>query len=187
MLTKLIIPVINTENLNFKTNREYSTETLIRMEEQELLYKKNMVDDYFSGNINQNTQRNNVTQNDKTKYDFFKSDCLFLNIKKEDIKEDFFMELLETQKMFLMLINVNPNDMDNNAEEELRFWVDDSMRILNDNMIDNSAKLRVLPTKTFGIEINEKDYQLLNCKLIENHSDNKFPFNYIIMVEKITK
>jgi hypothetical protein len=87
--------------------------------------------------------------------------------------------------MFLLLLNINPNDIHNNAEEELRFWADDSNKILLDKTLDDRTKLKVLPIKTFGIELKGVDYKLVNCKLIENRSDKKFPFYYIIMVEKI--
>ena len=89
--------------------------------------------------------------------------------------------------MSLLLININPNGLENNAEEELRFWVDDSMRIINDNFLDDRTRIKVLPTKTFGVEINNETYTLKNCKLIENRSDKSFPFYFIIMIEKITK
>jgi hypothetical protein len=77
--------------------------------------------------------------------------------------------------------------MHNNAEEEIKFWADDSDRILNDHVLDDRTRIKALPIKTLGIELNGEDYNLINCKLIENRSDRKFPFYYIILVERISK
>mgnify|MGYP003427031047 CR=1 FL=1 len=46
MITNLIIPVINTENIDFKADREYSTEELMRMDEQFFVDRNFSVDEY---------------------------------------------------------------------------------------------------------------------------------------------
>lgn len=179
MITNLIIPVINTENIDFKADREYSTEELTRMDEQFFIDRQFAVDEYSRNNYTKKSINDQVIN--------YKSECLFLNSRKEEIEEQHFIDLVENGKMSLLLLNINPNSLENNAEEELRFWSDDSMRILNDELLDDRTRIKVLPTKTFGIEINNETYNLINCKLIENRSDKSFPFYYIIMIEKITK
>lgn len=178
MITNLIIPVINTENIDFKADREYSTEELIQMDEQFFIDRKFSVDEYLRNNNNNKVNDSIIN---------YPSECLFLTSKKGEVDEEYFINLVNNGKMSLLLININPNGLENNAEEELRFWVDDSMRIINDNLLDDRTRIKVLPTKTFGVEINNKTYTLKNCKLIENRSDKSFPFYFIIMIEKIIK
>lgn len=181
MLSKLIIPVIDTENSTFETDVKMSNEEFKYLQEQALIEKNNI----NKGIINYNVKNEHI--NNTTKYASYKSECLFLTARKEEINEKYFEDLIDKEQIFLLLININPNDMHNNAEEEIKFWADDSDRILKDNTLDNKTRIKALPLKTFGIELNGEDYELRNCKLIENRSDKKFPFYYIILVEKISK
>lgn len=179
MLSNLIITVIDTENSKFETDVRMTNEEFEYLREQAMIEKNNI----NKGLINPSLKNEHI--NDTTKYVDYKCECLFLGAKKQEINEEYFEKLLENQEMFLLLLNINPNDIHNNAEEELRFWADDSNKILLDKTLDDRTKLKVLPIKTFGIELKGVDYKLINCKLIENRSDKKFPFYYIIMVEKI--
>lgn len=181
MLSKLIIPVIDTENSTFETDVKMSNEEFKYLQEQALI-EKNDINKGIRNHRNTDEHISNTT-----KYNTFKSECLFLTPRKEEINEDFFINLLDRENAFLLLININPNDMHNNAEEEIKFWADDSDRILNDYTLDDRTRIKALPIKTLGIELNGEDYNLINCKLIENRSDRKFPFYYIILVEKISK
>jgi hypothetical protein len=181
MLSKLIIPVIDTENSTFETDVKMSNEEFRYLQEQALIEKN----DINKGIRNYRNTDEHISNT--TKYNTFKSECLFLTPRKEEINEDFFINLLDRENAFLLLININPNDMHNNAEEEIKFWADDSDRILNDYTLDDRTRIKALPIKTLGIELNGEDYNLINCKLIENRSDRKFPFYYIILVEKISK
>jgi hypothetical protein len=181
MLSKLIIPVIDTENSTFETDVKMSNEEFRYLQEQALIEKNNI----NKGIRNYRNTDEHISNT--TKYNTFKSECLFLTPRKEEINEDFFINLFDRENAFLLLININPNDMHNNAEEEIKFWADDSDRILNDYTLDDRTRIKALPIKTLGIELNGEDYNLINCKLIENRSDRKFPFYYIILVEKISK
>ena len=181
MLSKLIIPVIDTENSTFETDIKMSNEEFEYLQEQALIEKN----DINKGIRNHRNKDEHIINT--TKYNTFKSECLFLTPRKEEINEDFFINLLNKENAFLLLININPNDMHNNAEEEIKFWADDSDRILNDHTLDDRTRIKALPIKILGIELNGEDYNLLNCKIIENRSDRKFPFYYIILVERISK
>lgn len=186
MLSKLIIPVIDTENSTFETDVKMSNEEFKYLQEQALLKTNSLVNDYMDrGYTRQNIKKEQI--NDKTKYASYKSECLFLSPRKEEINEQFFKDLCDKENAFLLIININPNDMHNNAEEEIKFWADDSDRILNDHTLNERTRIKALPIKTLGIELNGEDYNLINCKLIENRSDRKFPFYYIILVERISK
>ncbi len=181
MLSKLIIPVIDTENSTFETDVKMTNEQFRYLQEQAIIEKN----DINKGILNYNRRDEEI--NNTTKISTYKSECLFLTARKEEINEDYFINLIEQGTMFLLLLNINPNDIHNNAEEEIKFWADDSDRILKDNMLDDRTRFKTLPIKTLGIELNGEDYNLEDCKLIENRSDQKFPFYYIIMVQKITK
>ena len=78
---------------------------------------------------------------------------------------------------------------DLDALSELRFWLDDSQRVLNDETLDDMAKIKYLPKRELAIKIEEetytKRYNLKNCKMIENRSNEKAPYLFVLMIEKI--
>ena len=76
--------------------------------------------------------------------------------------------------------------MEGDAESEIRFWVDDSKKVHSDNALDDKMKLKILPRRSLIIELpSNKEALLSGCKVIQDFSDKKFPFNFAIIVEKI--
>lgn len=193
MLTKLIIPVIDTESGRFDYNGELTRDEYGEMVMDKFLATNNQmnmfVDNIRRGisNVPQNIQFSSTVRRDfpDIKYNFFDTDVFVENGKKENIDETFFEKYINNGEMFILILNVNPN-MEPDAESELRFWIDDSKKIHNDPMIDTKTKLKALPQRGLKILIGKQEYVLEGCKILQDYPDEKYPFKFAIIVEKIT-
>lgn len=191
----IIIPVIDTERGSFSYNGNISREEY-----------DDMVMDNFrrtNGRVNQfvNNMRNNVSNvqsrwgvrdvvNDKdipeTYYNYCEAQAFIQDAKKNDISEDVVLGHVTDGKMFILIVNINPNTVNEEAESELRFWMDDSRRVHEDiSLTDNKVKLMRLPTRDLGIKLGGKNYIMTGCKILENYSDRKYPYHFAFIVTKI--
>lgn len=193
MLTKLIIPVIDTESGRFDYNGELTRDEYGEMVMDRFLATNNQMNRFVDNirrgvsNVPQNIQFSSTVRRDfpDIKYNFFDTDVFVQNGKKENIDETFFEKYINNGEMFILILNVNPN-MEPDAESELRFWIDDSKKIHNDPMIDTKTKLKALPQRGLKILIGKQEYVLEGCKILQDYPDEKYPFKFAIIVEKIT-
>lgn len=193
MLTKLIIPVIDTESLDFDFRGNLTRDEYGEMVMDKFLATNNQMNRFADNirrgisNIPQNIQYSSTVHRDfpDFKFNFYETDVYVENSKKENIDESFFDNYIEKNKMCILILNVNPN-MEPDAESELRFWLDDSKKIYNDKMIDTKTRLKALPQRGLKILIGKKEYILEGCKVLQDYPDEKYPFKFAIIIEKIT-
>lgn len=197
MITKLIIPVIDTESQDF----HYSGRDLTRE-----MYEDMVMDNFLSTNNQMNrfvdniargisnVRQNNIAYTSNVerdypdiKYVFHDAEAFVLGAKKNEIDENFFHEHYNKGDMFIIILNINPNSMSGDAESEIRFWLDDSRMIQEDDTLDNKMKLKILPVRGLKIMAGEEEYILENCKVLQNYSDEKWKYKFAIIVEKLTK
>lgn len=120
------------------------------------------------------------------KYDFYDAEAFITDSKKVDVGADYFNKHLEKGDMFILIININPNSMDEDTESELRFWVGDSKGIHSDKSLDNKTKLLSLPPRNLEIDLGNDNWKtLVNCKILQDFSDKKYPYNFAAIIEKI--
>ena len=194
MLTKLIIPVIDTESGKFAYNGKLSREDYGNMVMDKFLKTNNQMNRFVENmrrgilNTPQNVAYSSTVHREypDIKYNFFESDVFIQDAKKQNIDETFFEPYIENGKMFILILNINPN-MEPDAESEIRFWLDDSKRIHNDQFIDTQTRLKALPIRGLKILIKDKEYILEGCKILQDYSDKKYPFKFAIIVEKIVE
>lgn len=189
MITTLYIPVIDTEQGNYDygrniSNEEYENSVMKHFLEttndvNDLMYKGRKVYNPYVREIENEYIDKPILEN------YSECEVLILNAKKKEIDENYLFNYIENGKMFVIILNINPNSLDNNAESELRFWIDDSKRVHNDMTLPDEVKLKRLPTHTFEVKLNGQRYTLKNCKLVEDFSNNKFPFYFGIIVTNI--
>ena len=192
MLTKLIIPVINTEDIDFDFRGNLTREEYGEMVMDKFLATNNQMNRFADNirngisNIPQNIQYSSTIHRDfpDFRFNFYETDVYVENGKKQNIDETFFDEYINNGKMFILILNVSPN-MEPDAESELRFWLDDSKKIHNDPMIDTKTKLKALPQRGLKILIGKQEYVLEGCKILQDYPDEKYPFKFAIIVEKI--
>lgn len=107
------------------------------------------------------------------------------NIKIYDISGNLcdIEELYKIQKngMGILIIEILPNEMDENFEYEYNFWRKDSMNINKDPEITKDDKIRFLPIKNLKIEIDNHLFFLEGCKLYYEYDK----FKIAIIIQKI--
>lgn len=189
-LTKIYFPVRNLDNGNFNYDKEISTDELIRLQDEQFRRTDASISRYVHG-YGKDTNGGRMFELAQKKavldeVDALPMECAILGMNEGDeVDDNFFLEKKDSGKMFIIRININPTVLSPDSESELRFWVDDSVKLMNDPVIDKNTKLKHLPTRDLGIDIGPQRLTLQRCKIIENKSNNKFPYYFAVIVEKI--
>ena len=205
MIVKFIIPVINTESGDYSYNgREMSDEQYFEMIEQHAWDTRGMMNNLINNIRNQRNVYDNrridddgllpdiEIKNDEYKFDYCESEALIQTSNSEELDITGLDNFVSKGKKFLININVNPNSLEPDAESELRRWMDESKNVLNDETLDNKTKLLALPLREFIIDTSDSKnktnplYQLEGCKILKVYEE-KYPFYFSLMVEKIEK
>lgn len=196
MLAKLTIPVPDTESGKFEFEGRLSREDFENMSYNQYLSTNGELNRFTYNlshgisNVDSSRMRDYREQKDDISpdilYKFCEAEVFLQNSKKKEVDEDFLLSHIEKGDMFILILNINPNSLDGDAESEIRFWLDDSLGVQRDTEIDDKTKLRILPTRWFYLDINGKQAVIDNCKILQDYSSKKWPFNFAIIVEKIT-
>ena len=190
MIGKLIIEVIDTEKGDYTCDREFTEE---EYGDRLLNHVRHTNDDInnmlYGGNVGYNKYASDVAAYKDVDFLTNDSECeaLFLDQNRNDVESEYFLNHVDDGKMFITLINVNPNSLENDAESELKFWIDDSKKILDDKQLTDEAKLRVLPTRNLKIKIDNQIFILKNNKIIQDFSNEKYKFFIGVIVMKIER
>ena len=191
-ITRIYFPVMNLDNGDFSYDKEISTEELIRLQEEQFRRTDANVDRYVHGygrsgggsGMFELSERKAVL--DETNSIPFECNVQGVN-DNIIIDSAFFENKLNDGKMFILRMNINPTVIDIDGESELRFWLDDSKKLLEDRTLDNNTKLKHLPKRDIGIDVEKNKYMLRGCKIIERRCSDKFPYYFAVIVEKIDK
>lgn len=106
------------------------------------------------------------------------------NINEEDLVNNY----LNSGKKFILILNINPITIEEDANEEILYWKGESMRMWNDKSIDNKVKLEYSPMRDLKLSLSNNDnYILKNCKIFEDYSDNKFTLYFAVLVDDVEK
>ena len=194
MITKIYFPVANTASLSSATDIVMTTDDYENAIIDNVYRNKTMMDDFTKHGFSvRNNNYYGVDYKDNNKRDvndyieYYELEALVTMHTGVDIDINHFDTLVETKKMSILSLNINPNDMDYDVESEINMWMGDSDRVNSDNTIDNQKKILSLEGKNIKIDVNDKKYFLENCKIIKNNSDRNNPLNIFIIVEKINK
>lgn len=190
-LTKIYFPVVNTENGDFSYNQKISNESLIKLQDEQYRRTTDNIDRFLHGYQTYGKHEVFDPLKDKTVIDeinYVPFECALQGVRDDiNINPDFFKGFTDNGKMFILKVNINHTVMDPDAESELRFWMDDSRKLLIDRQLDDKTKLKHLPTRDIVLDVENEKYLLHRCKLIEKYKNEKFPYYFAIIVEKITK
>ena len=189
-LTKIYFPVRNLDNGDFDYGKEISTDELIRLQDEQFRRTDASISRYVHGyGKDVNGGRVFELRQKKAVLDEVNAlpmECAILGMNEGDeLDNDFFLDKRNSGKMFIIRININPTVLSSDGESELKFWVDDSDKLLKDPVIDKNTKLKHLPTRDLGIDIGTQRLTLQRCKIIENKSSKNFPYYFAVIVEKI--
>lgn len=148
--------------------------------------RQQFVEDYNPNKYGKNYTTVDVTEGEG--YRLYDTETILLSEEGEDIDENFFFDHVKDGEMSILLIDINPNNdkISDGAEGELKFWKEDSDRILKDETLDTKMKLKTLPKAHFCVETSKGLVKLGGCKLIEMFKKKNHPYKFAILIEKIT-
>lgn len=194
MTTKLIIPVVNTENGEFKYNgKELTREEYGNMEYEQFKKTNSRVSrfvDNMARGISNFSQYDRRMRNVKDEnhpdliFDDEQAEVIISGTGGKEIDENTLISYAESGKMFILILNINPDTISLNAESEMRFWMRDSNKVINDRQLPDDIKIKSLLGRDYGIVAGDKIIRILNCKMVQDYSNKKNPFNFAIIVEK---
>ena len=193
MLTNLIIPVQDTESAKFEYEGTLSREAYESMVLDRFHRTDRQIDEFMHRDRSNKFAYDLQDETDEQYYDVDDSDnevevqALLLDSNKNNFDEDYLYDMADSESMFVLIVNVNPEEVDDGAESELKYWLDDSMRVWEDDELDKKTKLKVSPPRDLKIELSDGNkYTLENCKIFEDYSDDRYPLYFAMVVEKIT-
>lgn len=192
MITKLLIPVNNTDDGKFEYDGNLSRSDYENMVMDNFRRTDRQVDAFMHGRGGYHNPY--VSEIDNRDYSELDNDvdveveAFLQDSNKNEFNEQTFFDRFDDGRMFVLIVNINPMDIDGNVESEIKYWLDDSYRVWSDDSLDQRTKLLTSPYRDLKIVLSDGNkYRLSNCKVFEDYSDDKFPFYFAMIVEKITE
>ena len=191
MITNLIISVQDTESSKFEFSGTLTRESYESMVLDHFHKTNNQIDEFMhrdrGSNFAYNLPENGEYYEGEDTDNEVEVQALLLDSNKRNFDEDYLFDMVDQEKMFILNVNVNPEELDDDAESEIKYWLEDSSRVFNDDDLDKRTKLEALPTRNLKIVLSDGNkYTLQNCKIFEDYSDEKYPIYFAMIVEKIT-
>lgn len=192
---KIIIPVIDTEQGKF----EYKGRELTREEYGNMEYEKfrrtngqmnRFVDNMRNGISNVNPYGNRFREVKDTGHPdvVFKDEEADVIVKdaslKREITEEELLENVKSGKMFIIVLNIVSNTLSFDAESEIRFWMEDSKKVINDKSLPDNVKMKTLLGRDYGLKSGDKTIWLTNCKMVKQYQRINAPYCFAVIVEK---
>ena len=191
MVTNLIFPVQDLDKNKFQFDRDLSNDEYNRMQLEHFNNTYGRVGDYLEGKNVSYGQYGYEIHEDRA-YDIPDNDneveveSLLLNSNRADLTEADLFNYLDNGNKFIMIVNINPTTVDPDAESEIRYWLEDSMRVWNDEALDKKTKILSSPPRDLKIALSDgAKHTLRNCKIFEEYSDERFPLYFAVLVDKI--
>ena len=191
MLIKLFYHILNTNNTSFESDIVISTSEYEAMLFNKINENNAILNGFTPNNISDsdlyynpclNEQKSNINED----YMHFPCEAYITNIDGHDIKIENINQLSLNGKMSMFKLNINPNYLEYDVYSDLKQWIGESNNIKNNEKIDEKNKIAILPNRDMDIEVEGKKFTFNNVKIIKDCSDNNFPFNFVILIEKIT-
>lgn len=185
MIAELFFTIYNTTEINCDSDVNLTTSTYSSMLDDKLAENRAILD-----GANRNTYQFNSLYENKNdiKDNSLQVSCEALILKHDnsEVIKDYFNTLVNNNKMGLISININPNSIDYDLHSEIKQWLNESNSIKNIINLSEKEKMGKLPSRNISIKLEDITFHLNNCKVIKDKSDKNFPFNFIIITEKIT-
>ena len=191
MLIKLLFPTLSTENINCDSDINMSVDEYSNAIIDNFNQNKDAIDDMFKyGNKNNMIYFNNNQDYKSEIFDsikFGECEVQITKLNNGPLSLETLNEYAESNRMVILSLNVNPDTVDYDIYTDMKMWINDSTKIHNDNRLTKNEQINALPIKGLKIDVNGIIFNLETCKIIQNNYTPKTPFNFIVLVEKITK
>lgn len=198
MVTTIYIPVADTEKFKFDYGKKLSREEYDEMIYEHFKRTDKKVERYSRDMMNRVDNNNkfrgysDYEMFDATEGDGYitkKCECNILDSKCNEIGIDFFIPYILNRKMFIVVLDINPEAgkemIDGDIQSEMKYWMRDSDALLRDRDIEDKVKIKALPKTHFEVVLDEGLYSMTGCKLIEMYKQEGHPYKFAILVEKI--
>ena len=193
MLTKLFIPVVkiieessmNSSNFTNKTN--FSDDEVQRMIEQEEINRARY-DGFASLRQNRPYRNEKIIATSEAflneyDYDYQECEALVLNGEKKNMKEEELVEMTKEPRIAIIILNINPNSLTQESESELRYWIEESKRVLYDTEMPDDIKIKSLPFIDFNMETEGGTKVKLNeCKFVKDYTTKEYKYYFAVLV-----
>lgn len=194
MKTTFILPVIDTERGKFEyKGREMTAEEYGDMEYKKFLNTNGRVSRFVYNmshgiyNVNPYAGRLHdvdTTQHPDLIFNNEEVDALILDSSRKDMTEQALLDCVRMGNMFVLIVDLNEKTLTGDGESELKYWLEDCRKVINDDSLPDEVKLRSLQGRDYGIVVGDKVVTIKNCKMVQNFSNNAHPFYFAIIVEK---
>ena len=190
MLIKLLFPTLNTENIKCDSDVNMSDDEYSKAIVDSFNQNKRAIDDMLRyGNKNNmiyfnNVQNNHYIINDEIK--FSECEAYMTTLNNETFSLETLLKYVDNGKMSIFTLNINPDSVEYDTYTDLKMWINDSVKIHDNNRLTKKEQIDALPIKGLKINVDNTMFNLETCKIIKNNSSYKSPFNFVILTEKIT-
>lgn len=191
MIVKLIYNILDINSNSFDTNLTISAEEYGNMLNDKINENNIILNNFNGENIEKRDLHYthcNINENNTLNEKYIQIPCeAYLSTYNSDkITINTLEKMVHDGKMVLLKININPNELDYDVYSDLKQWISESNNIKNNNNFNEKEKISILPTRKINIEIDEFGFTFNNVKIIKDESNAKFPFNIVVLIEKIT-
>lgn len=189
MIAKIAIPVevIDTCGMDYNANIDNSAyvDMLYNSEMrsgQNVEYFMNTDKDeraYFGNDIDRvNSADTNIVN--------YATDVKITSPRYDNVDTEYLLKSADSGNQLALTLNINPNiDMD--AQTELTAWAKESQIILEDETINDTKKLEILPRRELYIIIDDYTFKLSHCSIVCVYSSKEFPYYYAVYCRKINQ
>ena len=194
MKTTFILPVIDTERGKFEyKGREMTAEEYGDMEYKKFLNTNGRVSRFVYNmshgiyNVNPYAGRLHdvdATQHPDLIFNNEEVDALILDSSRKDMTERALLDYVRMGNMFVLIVDLDEKTLTGDGESELKYWLEDCRKVINDDSLPDEVKLRSLQGRDYGIVVGDRVVTIKNCKMVQNFSNNTHPFYFAIIVEK---
>ena len=87
---------------------------------------------------------------------------------------DNLIKYANNEQQFIEIISYDINEINIDADQELREWIMDSFNINTNTKLITDSKLIMLPSKTLKAKIGDKQAELIDCKIVKHYTNSKF-------------
>lgn len=91
--------------------------------------------------------------------------------------------MIQKNGMAVIIFDILEDSMEESFEDEYKFWKQDSIKINNDEQLEQDDRIRFLPIKDLQLEMGYYMFKLEGCKLYHDYNDGKIA----VIVQKITE
>lgn len=94
-------------------------------------------------------------------------ECDIMNMRYRPMQPGELVKCRQENLMFIIIVDIPFSKLETSLEDEVRFWVKDSMNINVHHEIPEEERLKMLPIRNLKIEIGDISEELHDCRIID--------------------